>query len=133
MARIVVDTSAILSVLLHEESRPALIRASARHELVAPGSVPWEVGNALIAGTRKRRITAGQAQRAWDGFEAIPLELAAVDVPRALALAVEAGIYAYDAYVLQTAASLGLSLLTLDAGMTRIANQHRIALVEWTS
>ena len=40
----VIDTSAIIAVLLSEPERAALIRATKGAELVAPASVHWEIG-----------------------------------------------------------------------------------------
>lgn len=54
---IAVDTSVILAVLLSEPSRSALIAATEGCSLITAPSLPWEVGNALIAGVRKRRLT----------------------------------------------------------------------------
>lgn len=128
--QVVIDPSAILAVLLDEPQREAVIAASGAAILLAPGSAPWEVGNALIAGLRRRRLTLAAVEAAWRSFEAIPLRLIDIDVPRALKLAAEHGLYAYDAYVLEAALGRRLPLLSLDQQLLRAAEQAGITLLE---
>lgn len=126
----VIDTSALLAVLLNEPERPALIAATTGVVLFAPASLPWEVGNALVATIRRRRLTSAEAQRAWSAYEAIPLRLVEVDIGQAVALAVELGLYAYDAYMLGLARSRRLQLLTLDNKLGAAARAVGVELVE---
>jgi len=111
---LVVDTSALLAVLLGEPERPALIARTEGAVLLAPGSVPWEVGNALIAGFRRKRLNAGQVGDAWAFFERIPLRLLPIAVAKALELAEQIGLYAYDAYILEAVRTRRVPLLTTD-------------------
>lgn len=127
---IVIDTAALLAVLLEEPERPALLAATTGAVLFAPASLPWEVGNALVAAVRRRRLTAAQAQAAWTGYQTIPIRLVEVDIGRSMALATERGLYAYDAYMLELARNRGLPLLTLDAKLRDAARLAGIALVE---
>ena len=129
----VIDTSALLAVLLDEPERPALIAATKGAVLFAPASLPWEVGNALVAATRRRRLTAAEAQRAWTAYERVPLRLVEVDIPRAVALALELKLYAYDAYMLEVARQRGLPLLTLDQRLRAAAATSGLELVEFSS
>ena len=126
----VIDTSAVVAVLLEEPKRPALIRATTGVVLFAPGSLPWEVGNALVALTRRRRLTVTEAQQAWAAYEAVPLRLVDMDVERAIALAVEHGLYAYDGYMLLLARDRALPLLTLDGRLAMAARRAGITVVE---
>ena len=128
--QIVIDSSAILAVLLHEPEREALIATTATSVLIGPGSIPWEVGNALIAGCRRKRLTIEQVSAAWTSFEAIPMRFIDVDVLRALHLAAKYGLYAYDAYVLEAAASRRAPLLTLDRGLIQAAIRAGVTMVE---
>lgn len=127
----VIDTSALLAVLLEEPERPALIAASQGVVLFAPASLPWEVGNALVAATRRRRLTAAEAQRAWVAYEAVPLRLVEVDIGRAVAVALDLELYAYDAYMLELARQRGLPLLTLDKKLGAAARASGLQLVEY--
>jgi predicted nucleic acid-binding protein len=127
---LVVDASAILAVLLCEPQRESLIAVTRSAALLTPGSTPWEIGNALVAGRRRKRLTPAQMAAAWSSFQAVPLRLVEVDVPRALKLAVEHGLYAYDAYVLEAALVRRLPLLSLDKVLARAAEQAGIATLE---
>lgn len=127
----VIDTSALLAVLLAEPERDALITATAGVVLFAPASLPWEVGNALVAATRRQRLTASNAQRAWLAYETIPLRLLEVDVAQAMTTAVELGLYAYDAYMLELARQRRLPLLTLDKQLAAAALASGIVLAEY--
>lgn len=129
----VIDTSALLAVLLDEPERPAVIAATTGVVLFAPASLPWEVGNALVAIVRRRRLTAAEAQRAWAGYESVPLRLVEVDIAQAIALASELGLYAYDGYMLALARSRRLPLLTLDAKLGSAARDIGVELVELES
>lgn len=127
----VIDTSALLAVLLEEPERPALIAATAGAVLMAPSSLPWEVGNALVAAVRRRRLTPAEANRAWVAYEAVPLRLAEVAMGRAVTTALHLGLYAYDAYMLELARQRGLPLLTLDQRLAATAVANGLALVEY--
>ena len=127
---IVIDTAAVLAVLLEEPERPALLAATTGAVLFAPASLPWEVGNALVAAVRRRRLTAAEAEAGWTAYQTIPIRLVEVDIGRAMALATERGLYAYDAYMLEAARNRGLPLLTLDAKLSDAARLAGIALVE---
>lgn len=125
-----IDTAAVLAVLLEEPERPGLLTATTGAVLFAPGSLPWEVGNALVAAVRRRRLSAAGAAAGWTAFQAIPVRLLEVEIAKALALATEQGLYAYDAYVLELARARGLPLLTLDVRLRAAAQRVGIELVE---
>lgn len=125
----VIDTSAIIAVLLSEPERAMLVRATRGTELVAPASVHWEVGNALSAGLKRRRLTLAQGQRALTAYAAIPIRFVDVDIALSLELAAEHSLYAYDAYLLTCALQQRAPLLTLDTGLIRTANTLGIDLV----
>ena len=125
----VIDSSAIIAVLLSEPERAMLVRITRGTELVAPASVHWEIGNALSAGLKRRRLTLAQGQRALTAYAAIPIRFVDVDLALSLELAAEHGIYAYDTYLLTCALQQRAPLLTLDAGLVRTANTLGIDLV----
>ena len=127
---IVIDTAAVLAVLLEEPERPALLAVTTGAVLCAPASLPWEVGNALVAAVRRRRLTAMQAQAGWAAYQAVPIRLMEVDIGRAMTLATERGLYAYDGYMLELSRSRALPLLTLDAKLGDAALRAGVELVE---
>ena len=132
-AEIVVDTSALLAVVLGEPERPALIARTQGATLLAPGSVPWEVGNTLIAGFRRRRLDARQVGQAWTFFERIPLRLVSITVNKALELAEQLGLDAYDAYILEAVRVHRVPLLTMDHRLKAAAGQLGLETWEITS
>lgn len=127
---ITIDTSALLAVLLREPSRPGILQATQDTQLTSAPSLPWEVGNALVAGVRRRRLTPAQVDDAWQSYRRVPIRLVQIDAGKALDLANSLRVYAYDAYVLETARRERTPLLTLDAGMARAARQMALPLLE---
>ncbi len=126
----VIDTAAILAVVLEEPERPALLAATEGVVLFAPASLPWEVGNALVAAVRRRRLTSAEAEAGWASYQKIPIRLVEVDIGRAIALANKQGVYAYDGYMLELARSRALPLLTLDTRLSTVAGSAGIEVVE---
>lgn len=127
---LVIDTSALLAVLLDEPEKQAVVNASMGRILCAPASVRWEVGNAATAGVKRRRLTAVRARQLVRDFEQVTLRDLAVDVARAVDLALELGLYAYDGYILEAVRSSGYPLLTLDGPIRRNAQKIGLAVVE---
>jgi predicted nucleic acid-binding protein len=126
----VIDTSAILAVLLEEPEKQAVVNASMGRILCAPASVRWEVGNAATAGVKRRRLTGVRARQLVRDFAQVTLRELAVDVERAVDLALELGLYAYDGYILEAARSSGYPLLTLDGTIGSNAQKMGLPVVE---
>ena len=127
---VVIDTSALVAVLVSEPQRTTLVRATQGADLVAPGSVHWEVGNAMSALLKRRRATLPQVQHALTAYAAIPIRLVDVDLALALAVAAEHSLYAYDAYLITCALAQRAPLLTLDRGLARAATAAGVASFE---
>jgi len=130
--KVVVDTSAVLAVLLSEPTRSAVIEATEGTSLLAAPSMPWEVGNALVALVRRRLADSRDAQRAWTAFVRVPVCYVEVDVPAAIKLAVDHRLYAYDAYVIEVARSAEAPLLSLDRMQRRVAEAVGVEVMELT-
>ena len=127
---IVVDTSAILAVLLKEPERAQLIAATRGATLCVPPSVPWELGNALASLVKRRRLSGLEARRIVRSYERIPLREVAIDLGRAVETATELRLYAYDAYLLEASRVRGCGLLTLDLTLAEAARAAGISLIE---
>lgn len=127
---LVIDTSALVAVLVSEPQRTALIGLTRGEELVAPGSVHWEVGNALSAFLRRKRATLVEIRRCLVAYARIPLRLLEVDLALALEVAAEHNIYAYDAYLVSCALSQRAPLLTLDRGLVTAALDAGVEVLE---
>ncbi len=129
-SNIVIDTSAILAVLLDEPQKEAVVEKTMGTVLSAPASLRWEVGNAATAGVKRRRLTEERARQWVTDFESVTIRELAIDIGRAVDLGLKLGIYAYDAYVLEAARSAGLPLLALDGPIRQNAKKLGLSLVE---
>ncbi|MFB3891425.1 MAG: type II toxin-antitoxin system VapC family toxin [Phycisphaerae bacterium] len=130
--KIVVDASVLVAVVAEEPSKPSLLQATAGHELVAPGSIHWEIGNAFSTMLRRKRLTAADAVKAIEAYKQIPIEVLGVDITESVKLAARMNLYAYDAYILQCATKYGLPLISLDENLIRVAQAFGIGVVEVT-
>lgn len=128
--QIVVDASAIIAVILNENSKPEIIEATKDAMLVAPGSLPWEIGNALSSLFKRKRISLDQALEALHSYRKISIRLVDIDLEQAVKLAKEMNIYAYDAYVLVCALTHKAAILALDGPLAKLAKEKEIKLVE---
>jgi len=127
---VVLDTSAVIAVVLNEPQKPRLIERTRGTELIAPHSLPAEVGNALAAMFRRRRIVLDAAIRGFASYQQIDVRLTAIDMNRSLQLCNELGIYAYDAYMLDCALRHRCHLATLDSRLASAAGQVGVAILD---
>jgi len=126
---IISDTNVVMAVALDEPERAAIIEATQSVELLAPEILPYEIGNALSSLFKRGILTTSQMQSAWAATQQIPIEYRAVDILRALKIAAEHKIYAYDAYFLECAIQCRCPLLTLDTKMRAVAKMLKIELI----
>lgn len=127
---IVIDTSVIIAVVTKETSYKAATEITVGHTLIAPGSVHWEIGNALSTMIKRGRISLQDAQACVESYVQIPLRLVDVNLQESIALANELKIYAYDAYLLACASQFRAPLLTLDASLKEAAEILNIEVLE---
>jgi predicted nucleic acid-binding protein len=128
--RVVSDTSVVVAVIAGEPGRPKLIELTEDADLLAPRSLHWELGNALAAQIRRRRLTLGQAERFIAVYAQIPIQFVDVSLGAVLQIAEECGIYAYAAYMIACAQKYRCPLLTLDEGLIRAAKEAGIEVLE---
>ena len=126
---IVIDSSAIIAVIVAEPERDSIIAATSGHTLIGPGSIPWEIGNAFSAMIKQRRVGVSDAQRGLEILDSIPLQYVSVDMANALSIAAQVNVYAYDAYFLDCALRHAAPLLTLDRTLGRVAAALGVNLV----
>jgi len=74
-----------------------------------------------------------QVRDAWSYFERIPLRLLEVTVPKALGLAEQLGLYAYDAYIIEAARAQRVPLLAMDGRLRTAAAELGLEVWEVTS
>lgn len=127
---IVIDTSALLAVIVGEPERDRIIAGTAGHTLIGPGAIPWEVCNAFSAMMKQRRLSLDDAQEGLRVFHSVPIRYVKVDMANALSMARQEGMHAYDAYFLDCASRHSAPLLTLDRGLMRAAQNIGIHLLE---
>lgn len=127
---ILIDTSALLAVIVAEPEREQIVERTTGNSLIAPASVPWEIGNAFSAMIKQNRVEVSEAKRGMEIFQAIPLRYVSVQFENALAIAAETKTYAYDAYFLDCALRYTAPLLTLDRALERVARKLGITIVE---
>ena len=127
---IIADTNIFLAVVLDEPEKQFIIERSTESDVVSPEILPYEIGNALSAMIKRKRLTQEEALKAQMLARKIPVRLIAVDIQSALKIAIEHNIYAYDAYFLQSAKAMSFPLLTLDKKMKQVANKLNIEVLE---
>ncbi len=132
LMKIIADTNTFLAVTLYEPERDEIINLTLGHDLVAPDILPFEIGNALSAMLKRRRIEPDNLLSVWDATQQIPVDLRSVDIREALKIASQFNIYAYDAYFLMCAVSLHSPLITLDRRMIEVAQNLGIRIMEVT-
>jgi len=127
---IVVDTSVIVAVLLNEASKPALIRLTTGAELIAPVSLHWEIGNALSAMLKRKRLTLAEGRQALLEYQKIPLRFFDVALDATLDIVDQYAIYAYDAYFIACARTQSAPLITIDHGLQTAARAAGVAIIK---
>ncbi|ETX05951.1 type II toxin-antitoxin system VapC family toxin [Candidatus Entotheonella palauensis] len=129
---IVIDTSAVIAVIVNEPHRQRLIEVTTDEDILAPHSLHWEIGNAFTSMFKQsnNNITLEQAQEALTLYERIPIRFVDVPLQEALTLAHQLDIYAYDAYMLVCAQHYHGHLLSLDRRLLRAAGQLNLPVIE---
>jgi len=126
----VVDASALLAVLLNEESRETIIAATHGVALISPESLPFEIGNAVSALLKRTALSVPDAVAVFHAYSRIALRLVPVDIPASILIAGKFSLYAYDAYLLQAAEAYHCPLLTLDRRLADAACAQGVDVVE---
>ena len=127
---IVIDTSALIAVIVGEPERAKIIGITAGHSLIGPGSIPWEIGNAFSAMFKQDRLSLDDAKKGVEIFQTIPIRYVETDITNALRLSKEINMYAYDAYLLDCAIRYKSPLLTLDQKLKAAAQSIKIDTLE---
>jgi len=127
---IVIDTSALISVIVGEPERKRIIELTTGNTLIGPGSIPWEIGNVFSAMFKQKRLTLEEAEKGLSIFKRIPLRYIDPDFVAALKLSKQANIYAYDAYFMVCAIRHKAPLLTLDPKLRASAQNLNVETLE---
>lgn len=127
---IVIDTSALIAVIVGETERTKIIEYTIGNALIGPGCIPWEIGNAFSAMFKRNRLTLDEAQKGLAIFKSIPLRYVEPDYCNVLKLSKKINMYAYDAYFLDCAIRYKLPLLTLDQKLKAAAQNISVETLE---
>lgn len=124
------DTNIFLAVALDEPEKDSIIQATAGFDVISPEILLYEIGNALTAMVKRKRLNKEEVLSAFEAALSIPVKLVPVDIQKALEIAFQYNLYAYDAYFLQCAANFFYPFITLDKRMRQVAHDLKIELVE---
>ena len=127
---VLVDANIYLAVILDEPEKGRIIEATQEDDLISPVVLPFEIGNALSAMFKRNRLHRKQIIECYSIFQKIPVRLIDVNIQASLKIAVDYGIYAYDAYYLEIAKRFTCSLLSLDKRMQEVAADLGIHVLE---
>ena len=127
---IVIDTSALIAVIVGEPERAKIITITAGNTLIGPGSIPWEIGNAFSAMFKQDRLSLVDAKKGLEIFQSIPIRYIETDITNALRLSKEINMYAYDTYLIDCAIRYKSPLLTLDFKLKAAAQSIKIDVLE---
>ncbi len=127
---LVIDTSALIAVIVGEPERDRIIELTTGSSLIGPGSIPWEMGNAFSSMLKQSRLTLHEARKGLAIFESIPIQYAKPDFANALKIAHQSRLYAYDAYFIDCAIRHNASLVTLDRKLRVAAKTLNVAVLE---
>ena len=118
---ILLDASAIIAVIVDEPEAQIVINFTKNATIVSPNIISYEIANALTRMMKKKVIISEeQMLDLIKNFKLIPIKLEEVDLEKALQIAWQNNIYAYDAFYLEVAKRLRLPLVTFDVGMAKI-------------
>jgi predicted nucleic acid-binding protein len=127
---LVIDTSALIAVIVAEPERNTIIKMTKGNTLIGPGSIPWEICNAFSAMFKQNRVSMKEADKGIQIFNTIPIRYIEPDFSKILNLSKENSMYAYDAYFLDCAIRHKAPLLTLDKKLRTIAENLNIETLE---
>lgn len=127
---VVIDTSALIAVIVGEPERGRIVEITTENTLIGPGSIPWEIGNAFSAMFKQNRLTLKEAQKGLAIFQSIPIRYMEADFNNVLKLSKAAKMCAYDVYFLDCAIRRKAPLLTLDRNLKTAAQSVNIEILE---
>jgi predicted nucleic acid-binding protein len=127
---IVVDTSVLIAVIAGEPEKQRLINITRGMDLLAPASVHWEIGNALAAMLKRKRIIDNQIPVVLKAYSQIPIRFMDINLATSLQIAADYDLYAYDAYIITCARENRCSLVSLDKALCHAALSAQVDVLE---
>ncbi len=133
----VLDSSYALTWVFADEATPETDRTldslGQGAKAIVPALWRWEVGTALLASERRKRIGQAESRRHMTMLKALPIETddTAADEAWAAAylLARKHNLTLYDGAYLELAVRRGLSLTSIDVDLRKAAKTEGVALL----
>lgn len=132
----ILDSSVALCWVLPDESSQAVDRLCDRladDVAVVPPVWPLEIGNALLVGVRRGRLTSRELSRLVSAIRALPVEIDSASTARSLAetlvIAERYDLTTYDASYIELAKRRGVALATLDQRLRKACSLAKVALL----
>jgi len=123
------DACAIMAVIVKEPERDLVIELTQGAVMVSPNMVAYEIANALTKMMKKKVVEKERMINAYNYFQKIPVKTIEIDIEKALEIAWDYKIYAYDACYLEAAKRLNLPLLTFDGNMIKVGRELDIKII----
>ena len=118
---IILDASAIIDVIADEPEAQTVINYTKNATIVSPNRISCEIANALTRMMKKKIVNSEEQMiNLIKNFKLIPIKLEEIDLEKAMQIAWQNNIYAYDAFYLEVAKRLRLPLITFDTVMGKI-------------
>jgi predicted nucleic acid-binding protein len=111
----VVDASALCALLSGEPDGLAVAERLRDGHLIAPALLPFEVANVCLEKMRRHPERRDALMIAFGMLDRMEIGVVAVDHGKALVLAEQCGLTAYDASYLWLARRMSIGLVTLDS------------------
>jgi predicted nucleic acid-binding protein len=127
---VLVDVSVLMPMIINRSTTERVFKATKFCRLQTPPVLPYEIGNALSGLKKRNLLNEQEVTDAYKDFIGLPLTYQKVDIEKALIIASQYLIYAYDAYYLEVATRKNLPLLTLDESMKRVALDLKLEVLE---
>jgi len=127
---IILDASAIMAVIANEPERDFVINNTRNSIIISPNIIMIEIFNGLTRMMRKNVIDSKEKMiNLISNFQKMPIKFEEIDIEKAIEIAWNYKIYAYDACYLEVAKRLNLSLITFDENMIKIGNELGIYII----
>jgi predicted nucleic acid-binding protein len=126
---IIVDASAIMAIIVKEPERDLVIQLTKNAVIISPDMVSYEIANGLTKMMKKKIIEKERMINAFQYFKRVSIKTIEIDIEKALEIAWNYKIYAYDACYLEAAVRLDLLLLTFDGNMTRVGKELGVSII----
>jgi predicted nucleic acid-binding protein len=125
----ILDASAIMAVIVEEPERNRVIQLTKGVKILSPNMVSYEIANGLTKMVKKKVIEKARMLNAYEYYQKILIKQIEIDIKKALEIAWDYKIYAYDACYLESAKRLTLPLLTFDGNMKRVGKELGITIL----